>query len=163
MEEDLIVTKTFDAGVEKVWNAVTVEEKVKLWWGPNGFSAPIIKIDFKVGGKYLYCMRASPEMAKMLGKTDFYSAGEYKEIVPNKKLVVTDYFSDENGNIVPATYYGMSKDFALKTTVTMTFEEKDGKTTLTIRYPGIPAGETMEQARQGWMQSLDKLAKVLQN
>ncbi|MGI0141681.1 MAG: SRPBCC family protein [Candidatus Micrarchaeales archaeon] len=162
MGKELVIERVFDAPVERVWKAWTEPEQVMKWWGPKGFSAPVIEIDFRIGGKYLYCMRASDEMAKMLGRKDFWNTGTYKEIVPHKKLVATDSFADEKGNVVPAAYYGMSKNFALESTVTIIFEEQhDGRTKTLIRYSGVPEGETMEQASQGWEQSLDKLADSL--
>ena len=69
--------------------------------GPKNFTCPTCEIDFKVGGKYLNCMR-SPD-----GK-DFWSTGTYQEIVILERIVYTDSFSDEKGNVVPSTYYGMA-------------------------------------------------------
>ena len=43
--------------------------------------------------------------------TDYWSMGVYSEIVPQKRLVYTDSFADERGNVVPSTHYGMSGDF----------------------------------------------------
>jgi uncharacterized protein YndB with AHSA1/START domain len=45
---------------------------------------------------------------------DFWSKGFFREIAAPKLLVMTDSFADENGNIVPASYYEMSKDFPLE-------------------------------------------------
>jgi len=75
---------------------------------------------------------------------------------------MTDSFADENGNIVPASYYGMSKDFPLEMLITVTFEEHDGKTKLTLRHIGIPSGSDSEGAQQGWNESFEKLAKYLE-
>src|SRR5207249_10001297 len=66
-------------------------ERAKRWWGPEGFTAPFIKIDLRVGGKYLFCMR-SPD-----GK-DYWSTGVYREIVPLQRIVSTDSFADEKGD-----------------------------------------------------------------
>src|SRR5437879_13910376 len=94
-DKQIVIERVFDAPREKVWEAWTTPEMVKKWWGPEGFTAPSIKIDLKVGGKYIYCMHGpvGSEWDK-----DMYSAGEFKEIVPNEKIVTTDYFSDEHGN-----------------------------------------------------------------
>jgi uncharacterized protein YndB with AHSA1/START domain len=127
---------------------------MKRWWGPKGFTSPYYKIDFRVGGKFLYCMR-SPE-----GK-DYWGTGIYREIVPQEKIVFSDSFADEKGNVVPATQYGMSADFPLEMLVTVTFEEIEGKTKLTLRHVGIPAGADRDGANVGWNQSLDKLAEAL--
>lgn len=100
---ELVLTRVFDAPRERVWKAWTQPEEVKRWWGPKGFTAPFVTIDFRVGGKYLYCMRA-PD-----GK-DYWSTGVYREIVPLEKIVATDSFADPEGNVVSATHYGMNAD-----------------------------------------------------
>jgi uncharacterized protein YndB with AHSA1/START domain len=92
---------------------------------------------------------------------DYWSTGVYREIVPMERLVCTDSFADEEGNVVPATYYGMSADFPLEMLVTVTFEETDGKTIMTLRHEGIPAGEMRDNTQAGWNESFDKLAEIL--
>ena len=57
-KEDLIVTRIIDAPVEQVWRAWTDPEYVKRWWGPKDYTSPSCKIDLRVGGKYLFSMRA---------------------------------------------------------------------------------------------------------
>jgi uncharacterized protein YndB with AHSA1/START domain len=55
--ERMIITRVFDAPRELVWRAWTDPQYVMQWWGPKGFSCPSCEIDFRVGGKYLLCMR----------------------------------------------------------------------------------------------------------
>ena len=152
--KDLIITRIFDAPRELVWKAWTVPELAMRWWGPEGFTAPVIKIDLRVGGKYLYAMR-SPD-----GK-DFWSTGVYRELVPPERIVATDSFSDEKGNVVPASHYGMTGDWPSELLATMTFEDQKGKTKFTLRHEGLPPGEMTESAKAGWNGSFDKLEKVL--
>ena len=152
---DLIIIRLFDAPRELVWKAWTEPERVKRWWGPKGFTSPVSKIALHVGGEYLNCMR-SPE-----GK-DFWSKGFFREIIALERLVMTDSFADEKGNTVPATYYGMSKDFPLEMLITVMFEENDGKTKLTLRHIGMPSGVDSDGAQQGWNESFDKLAEYLE-
>lgn len=154
-KQELIITRIFDAPRELVFKAWTECEHLQRWWGPKGYTAPFCKIDLRVGGKYLFCMR-SPE-----GK-DFWSTGVYQEIVPLERLVCSDSFSDKEGNVVPATHYGMGEDFPLETQVTVTFEEHDGKTQLTLRHAGIPVGMMRDMTNAGWNESLDKLAEVVE-
>jgi uncharacterized protein YndB with AHSA1/START domain len=155
-ERDLVIERIFDAPRELVWKAWTDPEHIKRWWGPQYFTAPMIKTDFREGGKYLFCMR-SPE------GQDYYSTGVYHEIVPLQRIVYTDSFADEKGNVVSASHYGMGDDFPLELLVTLTFEEtEDGKTRFTLRHAGMPEGENSEMAGLGWNQSLDKLAESLQ-
>ncbi len=152
---ELVITRVFDAPRELVWKAWTDPEHVMRWWGPKGYTSPVCKIDFRVGGKYLFCMR-SPE-----GK-DYWSTGTYREIIPPEKIVVTDSFADSEGNVVPASEYGMPGEFPLELQVTVTFEDLgDGKTKMTLRHVGLPEGQMGEMAADGWNQSFDKLAESL--
>jgi len=63
--------------------------------------------------------------------------------------------------VVPASYYGMSGDWPLESLVTVTFEEHEGKTKLTLRRVGIPAGENSDLTEAGLNESFDKLAANL--
>ena len=56
----IVITRLFEAPRERVWKAWTEPELVKRWWGPEGFTAPSIKIDLKVGGKYVFAMHGPP-------------------------------------------------------------------------------------------------------
>ena len=151
---DLVITRTFDAPRELVWQAWTDPALMTKWWGPKGYTAPVCKIDLRVGGTNFFCMR-SPE------GQDIYSTGVYHEVVPPERLVTTDSFADENGNVVPPTQYGLPPDFPDEMQVTMTLEEREGKTVMTLRHAGLPAGELLEMTGQGWNESFDKLAESL--
>ena len=151
-KDELTITRIFDAPREKVWQAWTSPEEIKKWWGPKYFTAPVSKIDLRVGGKYLSCMRG-PD-----GK-DYWSTGVYRELVPMERIVVTDSFADEKGNVVPASHYGMTGDFPLELLVTVTFEELGNKTKMVLRHEGIPLGMMREMTETGWSESFDKLAE----
>lgn len=147
----LTIIQMFNAQLDIVWNFWTVAERVKQWWGPKDFTCPVAKIDFRVGGKYLNCMRG-PD-----GK-DYWSTGFYKEIIPMKKIVATDSFADKLGNIVPASFYGM-KGFPLELEVALMFEEQNGKTKMTLIHSGIGQVDSKAETdmAQGWNESFDKL------
>lgn len=152
---ELIITRTFDVPREKVWQAWTVPEYTMRWWGPKDYTAPSCSIDLRVGGRYLNCMR-SPE------GQDFWSTGEYREIVAPERLVCSDSFADAEGNVVPASFYDMGDDFPLELQITVTFEELDDKTLMTLRHAGFPP-DTIEECMEGWNQSFDKLAECLKD
>ena len=166
---ELVITRVFDAPVEMVWKMWTDLEMLKKWWGPKIFTCPVVKIDFRVGGKFLGCMRGSP--AEGAPVQDFWSTGTYKEIIaPNPstglrtgKIVVTDSFADENGNIVPSSHYGM-EGMPLEMLVTLLFEDADGKTKMTLTHSGIANIDDKSRTgmNQGWSESFDKLAANLQ-
>ncbi|MDD5144486.1 SRPBCC domain-containing protein [Methanoregula sp.] len=153
-EDEILITRFFDAPREFVWRAWTEPELVRMWWGPKDYTCPSCTIDLRIGGSYLYCMR-SPE-----GR-DIWSTGVFREIVLSERLVCTDNFADEKGNVVPATSNGMSPDIPLEMIVTVTFEDQSGRTRLTLRHAGLPAGEMNDLTRAGWNESLDKLAGIV--
>ena len=153
-ERVLVVERVFDAPRELVWKAWTDPESVMRWWGPKGFTSPACQIDLRVGGRYLWCMR-SPE------GQDLWSTGVYREIVEPERIVCTNSFADADGNPVPASHYGITEDLPLETLSTLTFEEHEGKTKLTLRTEGLPAGEMRKGANAGWNEAFDKLAAYL--
>jgi uncharacterized protein YndB with AHSA1/START domain len=152
-KQKLLIVREFEASRELVWKAWTDPEICMKWWGPKNFTCPVCKIDFKVGGKYLNCMRSAD------GK-DFWSTGTYIEIVPMERIVCTDSFADEKGNVVSATHYGM-EGFPLELRVTVTFEEHEGKTKMTLIHEGIPSGKITDLTNISWNESFDKLAESL--
>ncbi len=152
---EIIISRIFNAPRVSVWNAWTKPELIKKWWGPQYFTSPFCQTDFHVGGKYLFCMQ-SPDGKK------YWSTGIYKEIIPEKRIVCTDSFADEKGNVVPASYYEMPGNWFLELEVTVTFEEtKDGKTKFTLHHVSFPDAKQSELAKEGWNGSLDKLAESL--
>ena len=152
---EITLTRIIDAPRELVFKAWTNPEMMSKWWGPKSFTAPTIKMDLRVGGKYLFCMR-SPE-----GK-DYWTTGVYKEINPPERLVCTDNFADENGNIVPASAYGFDGEWPELSIITVTFENlDDNKTKMTLRHEGLPTGEHGEMAKAGWTTTLEKLEEIL--
>ncbi len=156
-KQELVITRIFNAPRDLVWKAWTEPERLKQWWGPKGYTSTVWKADIRVGGKSFSNMR-SPD-----GK-DFWSTGVYREIVPLERIVITDSFADEQGNVVPASNYGVSADFPLELLITVTFEEQEGMTKLTLRHSGIRGLSDMDRRNmeQGWNESFDKLEEYLQ-
>ncbi|TGK29440.1 SRPBCC domain-containing protein [Leptospira gomenensis] len=153
IKNEMVIVRIFDAPRELVFKAWTEPERLMSWWGPKDFSSPGCKLEPRVGGKYHFGMR-SPE------GQEFWSSGKFLEFVPPEKIVFTDHFADKDGNPVPASYYGMP-DFPEELIVSVHFEELDGKTKMTVRHAGLPAGEMSEMTEAGWNQSFDKLAAAL--
>jgi uncharacterized protein YndB with AHSA1/START domain len=150
----LAVTRVFDAPREMVFKAWTEPDRLKRWWGPKGFTTPFCAVDLREGGVFLYCMR-SPEGRVSWGR------GVFQEIVVPERLVLAMSFADAEGNVVPATYYGLSPDWPLESLMTVTFEELAGGTRVAVRHEGVPPGPDGDGARQGWAEILDGLAEYL--
>jgi uncharacterized protein YndB with AHSA1/START domain len=149
LQNEIVINRVFNLPVSVVWLAWTDAEYFKKWWGPRGFTCPSSKMEAKVGGKYLNCMRG-PD-----GK-EYWSTGVVKELIPERKLVVTDSFSDDKGNIKPASEYGMPGDWPKDLLITVYLEEADGATKMKLKHQGIP-NEMREDCIKGWNESFDKL------
>lgn len=154
--QGVLITRIFNAPRELVWKAWTDPQHFKRWWGPKDYTCPFCELDLRVGGTYLNCMR-SPE-----GK-EYWGTGVFREIIPMERLVFTDSFADEHGNVVPATHYGMGPDFPLEMLVIVTFEDQDGKTKMTLEHIGILSVPDSEGMQQGWSESFDKLDESLRS
>ncbi len=149
VQNDIVIYRVFNLQGNKVWKALTEAVQFKKWWGPKGFTSPSSKMEASVGGKYLNCM-VSPE-----GK-EYWSTGVVKELVPEKKLVITDNFSDEKGNVKPASYYDIPGNWPKELLITFELEEADGATKLKLTHEGVPE-EMHEECKKGWNESFDKL------
>lgn len=149
------ITRTFRAAVELLWNAWSVPELAKQWWGPETYTCPEAKIDFREGGKYLLAMK-SPEGVVI------WSTGEYVEISLFKKIVCTDSFSDKDGNVVSAKSVGVPGDWGDVCSMRVEFESKgDDETVMRITHLGIPA-EMHDDCVGGWNTSIDKLQRLVE-
>ena len=109
-DRQIRITREFAAGKELVWRAWTEPELVKRWWGGQRGEVTSAEIDLRVGGTWRYVMSAH-------GGFEVAFHGEYRELVPNERLVSTEVFE------------GMPDASALNT---LTLSEQDGRTTLTI-------------------------------
>jgi len=114
-DEQILITREFDAPKHLVYKAWTTPELVKRWWHANRGEATIAEIDLRVGGKWRYVMIAD-------GGQEVGFHGEYREIVPNERIVSTE------------VYEGMPQGDSPEqgTLNTASFAEEGGRTTLTI-------------------------------
>jgi len=150
----MVVTRIFDAPRKLVWKAWTDPKYVMRWWGPKGFTAPVCKMDFRVGGKSLLCMRAPDGQ-------EGWNAVEYHEIVPLEKIVSSMYFSDSEGNKIDPEQLGIERAIDGAYDVTLFEDLGNGQTKLTHT-----GNESMESAKnsgqlEGWNEILNKVAAVV--
>ena len=153
--ERMVVTRIFDAPRELVWKAWTDPEYIKRWWGPKDFTAPVCQMDFRVGGKFLCCMKAPDGQ-------EFWNASEYHEIFPHEKIVSSMYFSDSQGNRVEPAQLGIEHE-AIEGAYDVTLFQYLGNGQTRLTFIG---NEPMESAKnsgqlEGWNQILDKFAAIL--
>jgi uncharacterized protein YndB with AHSA1/START domain len=112
-EEQILITREFDAPRHLVYRAWTTPELVKRWWNANRGEVTLAEIDLRVGGTWRYVI-VTPDGQEV----GFH--GEYREIVPNERIVSTE------------AYEGVPEADANATLNTLTLTEEDGRTTLTV-------------------------------
>ena len=109
-DEQILITREFDAPKHLVYQAWTTPELVTRWWSANRGEMTVAEIDLRIGGTWRYLMVTDDGF-----EVAFH--GEFREMVPNERLVSTE------------VYEGMPDGEALDT---LTLTEVDGRTTLTI-------------------------------
>lgn len=148
--------RTFAAPIEKVWEALTSADKLKLWWCPTGFEAAHISVDFQKGGIFGYCFKNSTGQ-------EFWGRGVYLEIEQPRFLSWLDTFTDANGNPVPSSHYGMAGDEIIESLVEFTLRAENGLTTMTMVGENPHDDATLEDMTQGWNGMFDKLEVLLKS
>ena len=160
-QKPFVISRTFNAPREVVFDCFTKPDEMKKWWGPKGFTVIVSKMDLRVGGTYHYGMNG-PDGTPMWGKF------VYREIVRPERIVFVNSFSDENGGV---TRHPMALDWPLEMLTTFTFEDVGGKTRLTTTWVPLDATEAEwatfdaghDSMKQGWTGTLDQLEAHLAN
>jgi len=141
-DEQILITREFDAPKHLVYRAWTTPELVKQWWSGLRGEVTVAEIDLRVGGGWRYVMLAH-------GEFEVAFRGEYREIVPDERIVTTEI------------YEAFPEAAAL---TTATFAEEDGRTTLSLlvehaskRDRDMHLNSGMES---GMNESMDRLEQV---
>ncbi len=151
----VVIERLFDAPVTLIWQMWTVPDHFKAWYGPDGATIPVAKMDVRVGGTRLVCM----EMQSPDGPMQMWFTGEYREVVENERLVYTESISDESGRVVSPSGVGMPEGHATTTEVRVELEAVGRRTKMVMTHAGI-AGDSPGAA--GWAMALDKLATYVE-
>jgi uncharacterized protein YndB with AHSA1/START domain len=140
-DQEVMLTRVFDAPRRMVFDAFTKPELLKRWFGPRGWSLSQCEVDLKVGGKWRFVLR-SPEGQEM------GMSGVWRELQPYDRMVHTESFDDFPG----------------ESQVTTVLTEKDGKTTLqaTVRYASKEVRDAVIASgmEHGAAESYDKLNEM---
>ena len=139
-DREIVVTRTFDAPPRLVFQAWTTPELFKRWWAPKSLGMPILACDMDVrtGGGYRLAFGHSEAES-------FEFFGKYLEVIPNARLVWTNDEGEEGA------------------VTTVTFEEKDGRTLLTLSelYPSKEALDANRGAEDGLPEQFTQLDELL--
>jgi uncharacterized protein YndB with AHSA1/START domain len=145
---ELVLVRTFDAPASKIYEAWTNPEILKKWFAPLPFTTPEAELDVRVGGENRIVMQDE-------NGNRYPNAGVYLELIPNRKIVVTDAFT---GGWKPSGKPFMVAEILLE-------ELPDGKTkyTATARHWTMEDKEAHEKMgfHEGWGQCADQLAALL--
>jgi uncharacterized protein YndB with AHSA1/START domain len=151
----IVITRMLHAPITRVYRAWTDVAAFRRWWGPQTYTCPAAKLDVRVGGRYLACMRAADG-------SEVWSTGVYRVVEPNVRLEMSDSFADAEGHEVPPAVYGMPADFPAQLSIRVTFAEVgSGTTRMLLRHDGFMRGKLRDDCMLGWHSSLDKLAQSL--
>jgi uncharacterized protein YndB with AHSA1/START domain len=141
-DTEILITRGFDAPKQLVYKAWTTPELIKRWWSGDRGKVTIAEVDLRVGGKWRYVMTAN-------GGFEVAFHGEYREIVPNERIVNTE------------VYEAMPDGEAMNI---VTFTERDGRTTLTLLMQLATKGErdtVINSGMEGGLQeAMDHLEQV---
>jgi uncharacterized protein YndB with AHSA1/START domain len=132
-DREVVVTRTFDAPARLVFEAWTKPELFKQWWVPRsmGMTLRSCELDVRTGGKYRLVFGDDPA-----NPMAFF--GKYLDVVPNQRIVWTNEESGADGSVT-----------------TVTFEEKNGRTTLVLSEL-YPTKEALDAAGTGAQEAMNE-------
>ncbi|MGE0256332.1 MAG: SRPBCC domain-containing protein [Alphaproteobacteria bacterium] len=143
-ERAVVITRVFDAPAHLLFEAYSKPEHLMKWFGPAGWPLTLCEVDFRVGGRFRFAMTGPSGVQN----TPF--GGTYLEIVPDRKIVF------DNGFETPG---------AGRMVMTVTFEERDGRTTLTLHTLFATAAMRAEHVGMGFVEgsnsAYDQLVDVV--
>jgi uncharacterized protein YndB with AHSA1/START domain len=149
-ERTIIITRVFDAPRRLVFQAWTDPRHVAQWWGPSEFDSALCEMDLRTGGLFRIHLRAPDGVVHPC-------RGVFREVIAPERIVYAG--EAEEGSV------GCGAGLPPRAVVTVTFAERDGKTTVTI-HTLLQSASDLEAAVQtgfnpGWAASLDRLADHL--
>jgi uncharacterized protein YndB with AHSA1/START domain len=144
-DREIVMTRTFDAPRELVFEAHSSCEHMTNWWGPRKYEVASCEIDFRPGGSWRMVHKTAD------GSEEYGFRGEFREIVPPERIVWTFEWEGMPGHV---------------SVETLTFEEHDGKTTITTRsiFDSVEDRDAMLQSgmESGAAETYDRLDEYLE-
>lgn len=142
-DHEIVITRVFDAPRELVWKTSMDPALIPRWWGPARMKTIVEKMDVKLGGTWRFVQRDA-------AGTEYGFHGEYRDIIPSRRLVQTFEFEGMPGHV---------------SVETSTFENMGSKTKLTItdRFDSVEDRDGMLQSgmEEGLTESHDRLEALL--
>lgn len=144
-DDELLVTRTFDAPPALVFRLWSQAQHMQRWMGPKGFTCTHCEIDFRPGGRWLACIESEQSGPLWMG-------GEFREIEPDRRIAFTFGDRDPAVNIHPSTE------------VVVTFTDRgDGQTLQTFHQTGFPTVDFRNGHIAGWTSAFEKAETYAQD
>ena len=152
----ITIERTYKAALKDVWNLWTTKEGIESWWGPDGFTTKVRKLDLRAGGELLYAMTATgPDEVEFMKTAGMPLTTEcriiYAEVVTLKRLAYI-HLADFIPGIEP---------YDVATSVEFQSIGKDVRMTLT--FDAMHDEEWTQRAVMGHKSQLGKLEEVIRN
>lgn len=135
-DNELLITRVFDAPVSLVFRIWAEREHMMRWWGPEGFTCTSLELDFRPGGNW----RASI-VSDAYGES--WMGGQFREIEKDRRIVYSFAWEEGSGETD-------------QTLVTVTFTEQDGKTVQTYHQAPFSSVKTRDSQTVGWNSVFNK-------
>ena len=144
-ENEIAITRFYDAPVQLVWDAWTDPDQVARWWGPRGFTLTTHSKDLRAGGSWVYTMHGPDGI-------DYPNITRYIEVEPGRRLVYD---------------HGASEGKPPLFRVTVVFTDVKGGTRMDMRM-AFTGPEALREAKNvirnaGGNSTWDRLAEYLEN
>jgi uncharacterized protein YndB with AHSA1/START domain len=153
---EVVVTRRLEASPERVWRAWSDPDEVRGWWGPQGFSSPMCRMDFRKGGTTLVSMRSEQGF-------EIHNTWTYDSIQPASRIEFVQRFADADGNPVAPAALGMPPGIPDEVPHVVTLEPiGETATELTVHEFGYADEQTAALSRAGMEQCIDKMAATFE-
>jgi uncharacterized protein YndB with AHSA1/START domain len=148
-DDQILVTREFDAPAELVYRAMTEPDLVRKWWGARRGEMSVCEIDLRVGGKWRFAMTAGE------GDMEVAFHGEFRELVPNERIVQTEAFEGLPEGLDPDELANVN---------TMTLTEDGGRTQMEVLIQCVNQesrdGQIASGMEEGMQESYDDLEET---
>lgn len=146
------ITRTLDAPRDLVFRMWSNPELLTRWYAPRRCRLEVLHFDFREDGEFRFRIR-EPDGSGCLCSAIF------TQIAEPERIVYTMCFSDEQGRFVPASSVGADPDWPDRTTVTVTFVEENGRTTMTLHQTVPESVAKRTGAYPSWVEMLERLSE----
>lgn len=155
---EVVVSRIFEAPLDKVWRMWTDAALVMQWWGPDHFTCPSAIMDFREGGTSIVCMRAPATF----GGGDNFSIWTYTKIVLHERIEFIQNLASSDGHKQKPQDLGMPPDFPEDVRTVVTFRSMGkNRTEMTVtEYADF--GQMSHFAKLGLEQSIGKMKMAVE-